>query len=60
MFQGEGMTYGKDFLVKWRIATQALKVVDVELEELKGQTKAMCAEIILRFGLCSKSDTKLL
>lgn len=54
MFQGEGMTYGKDFLVKWRIATQALKVVDVELEGLKGQTKAMCAEIILRFGLCSE------
>ena len=41
-------------------STQALKVVDVELEGLKGQTEAMCAEIILRFGLCSKSDTKLL
>lgn len=51
MFQGEGMTYGKDFLVKWRIAPQALKVVDVELEGLKGQTKAIIfrREVILSF-----------
>lgn len=45
------MTYGKDFLVKWRIAPQALKVVDVELEGLKGQTKAIIfrREVILSF-----------
>lgn len=43
MFQGEGMTYGKILFGEMENSTQALKVVDVELEGLKDRPR-LCVQ----------------